>query len=1124
DLNIVAELVTAFDYEKLLDLTLSQLLSVQSDQAIHLAEHALDCWLSTYYDEGFFLRKLDVTLGELSGVTLTSTREILSEGMEEMVGAIVELMTYFYVDAIPRMAQNCAVPYVNDVAFKTLDLASCPNSEQIDPPPLAEGNTVLRFDTSPGLNSFLSFWFEDVVSEDYAALNTVLNGAAEELVFLNSESSTGDQSFNFTLPLIYNSVNYGSVFLKLADVKLSGLGTFRDLRPLIPFGSDLQPMYDPSDYPNEEESARRRLVSAGQQPYTTQTDIDIEGPLSIEAKVTINAYDLFEGYPEMINELRLTLGLSDIIFALRLLLEVDLVKLMDVRFRSFSTLTEIPCLLIPVEKLEPLAFNFNLSAVEIDAACAGTCEFPLLAYLQDGTPFSNENKEEISQLVTEFVAYWTAFVGTKGAQQLIDGAISQAEDDCAAIYELVDELTTFEERQRDDAATVFAYIFLGGCGVAAIGALLLVPLHRRRQKTAIAAKLVGTMPFERDEYFAGEMALTELRAKSIFQHPITPLVARFLVPFIQFMNVAGLVVAIGFSDAANITVNITLFGATTQTIALVPFTLFSTINDTWNSGAWPLAVLIAVASCMWPIAKNLVLMFVWFVPTTIVSAKRRRFILEVLDMLGKWSFLDVFVIVITLAALRSYVVGAFYANVAFLDDEVFITDVNVTPEHGLVLLCFVAALSLIVNHIVMFYHDRVEESNQRSEDRANGHEEIARKVPRRATIKSPVWKHEFSGASKAGLARVVNPVAIGVLGGTTALAFLLIAIGIGLPLITFELRGLLGILLEVISTDSPRLNGQMLNRKTYSVIEMGAALAESPTTNGFEEASIAFFKILYAIAVYVGPMILLMLQGALLFVPVNLNMGKSLFFWTKIASYWSGLEIFLVAMVLTILEISIVTQFITDFITNDVCSQIVGALELLVEDADLDAFCFNAVGVLEPTSILLFVGCFLELASFYAITVLAHAVFADRYYDAYKGLRDNVKPQRMLRLDRWILTRCTTLKPRSGGGPGSRGAVGPTSPAGDVSGGVGPFTDLDHQDDNELIDHEDMWCAPCNRCCANEKGQRTAEARIDAWQSRFGIPVASETREAGNPAFVAGPRSSPPPAQVSRFRRSSIDV
>ncbi|GBG24443.1 Hypothetical Protein FCC1311_006612, partial [Hondaea fermentalgiana] len=613
----------------------------------------------------------------------------------------------------------------------------------------------------------------------------------------------------------------------------------------------------------------------------------------------INAYDLFEGYPEMINELDVKLSVSDVFIMLQLLLEVDLVKLMDVRFRSFSTLREIPCLLIPVEKLEPLAFNFNLSAVEIQGGCAGTCDFPLLTYLEDSSPFVNneENQEEISKLVTDFVDYWTAFV---------------------------------------------------------------------------------------------------------------------------------------------------------------------------------------------------------------------------LDMLGKWSFLDVFVIVITLAALRSYVVGAFYANVAFIDDEVFITDVNVTPESGLVLLCFVAALSLVVNHIVMFYHDRVEESNQRSEDRANGNHEIAKRLPRRATVKYPIWKHEFSGSSKSGFTRVVDPIKAKIMMGVVGFAFLLIVIGIWLPLITFELRGLLGLLLEVVSTDSPRLNGEMLNRKTYSVIEMGAALAESPTTNGFEVVSLTFFKILYAIATYIGPIILFIMMTVLFLVPVNLNTGKSLFFWTKIASYWSGLEIFLVAMVLTIMEISIVTQFITDFITNDVCSQIVGALEVLVEEPDLDAFCFNAVGILQPTSVLLFVGVALELTCFYIITVIAHAVLADRYYDAYKGLRSDVKPHRMLRLDRFILTHFTTLK-RTAQRP-SRGAVDPSAPP-ELAGGVGPFTDLDNQDDNELIDHEDMWCAPCNRCCANEKGQRTAEARIDAWQSRFAVASNVHRRESGNPAFGA---SGGPPA--ARFRSNSIDV
>lgn len=1103
DMKLVVDLVTALNYEKILNLTLSQLFSVDEEQTFSLAEFALDCWLSTYYEDGFFIRQIDLTMGTLSGVEVTSTQEILSAGMEEMIDAIVYLASYFYFDAIPNMVQNCAVPYINEVMQDSLTIASCPDSSDIDPPNLSGNNTILRLDTSVGLNQFLEIWFTDVVGEDYASLNTVLEAAADSITWFNDQasSSNGDNSYNVTIPLVYNGVSYGEIYFRIADLTIDNLGTFTDLRPLVPFGSDGEPLYEVVNYLNlSSVSDRRQLLTSEQQPYTTQTNIDIVGPLTISAKITLNAYDLFVDYPNMVNEMDISISISDLVTGLRLLLQVDIIKLLEVQFVSFSSIEQIPCLLVPVEKLVPLDFNLSTSNVQLSVSCAGTCDFPSINYLEDGGTFTNENGDEISALIDEFVNYVNNFMTTKGAQELINVAIAQAETDCAAIYDIVEKLTTFDETSKQDAASMFAYIFLGACGVAGIATLAMVPLHRRRQKRAIEAKLAGTHPSDRDTYFASEMALTELRQKSIFQHPITPTIARFMIPFVQVMNVAGLVIAIGFSDAANIIATMTIFGAETQSVALVPFTLFSTINDTWNSGAWPLAVLIAVASCMWPITKNLVLLFLWFAPTTIVKAERRRFILEVLDMLGKWSFLDVFVIVITLAALSTYVVGAYYANLSFLDDDIFITDVNVTPESGLTLLAFVAALSLLVNHLVMFYHDKVAESNQRSEDRANGYDDIARMIPKRVNRKISIMNYEFTGLTRSGATRVVHPVAAKCIVGMLVLSLVLIVVGIIVPLITFELRGLIGILLEEISANSTRLDGQQLNVKTYSVISMGQKLSTSPTSTPFEVLSLFFFKVMYAIAVYVGPIILVLIMGALFVFPVNMNTGKSLFFWTKIASYWAGLEIWMVAMILTILEISIVSQFITDFITDDVCSQIKGAIEVLVTDADLDAYCFNTVGYFEPTAVILFAGLILQLVTFYVVTVIAAAVMADRYYDAYKGLRSDAKPRKMVRLNRWILSKCTKLQTdeaRVGNSASDRSSD---------SSLLGPFADYENQDDEELVNQENLWCcAPCNRWCENEKGQRQAEARIEAWQSRVAVASEANRRESPNPSYLRPP-------------------
>ena len=89
--------------------------------------------------------------------------------------------------------------------------------------------------------------------------------------------------------------------------------------------------------------------------------------------------------------------------------------------------------------------------------------------------------------------------------------------------------------------------------------------------------------------------------------------------------------------AFKIVITFTVVGLTVNEITLVPFTIISSVNDIWNSGAWPLSILIGVASCAWPIVKNAILMLIFFVPTTLLSEQKRAWYLELLDILGKWS-------------------------------------------------------------------------------------------------------------------------------------------------------------------------------------------------------------------------------------------------------------------------------------------------------------------------------------------------------------------------------------------------------------------------------------------------------------------------------------------------------
>ena len=57
----------------------------------------------------------------------------------------------------------------------------------------------------------------------------------------------------------------------------------------------------------------------------------------------------------------------------------------------------------------------------------------------------------------------------------------------------------------------------------------------------------------------------------------------------------------------------------------------------WNAKVYLLAVMIVVASGIWPYLKLFLLAFCWFVPTHIMSVRSRGRTLELLDVLGKWT-------------------------------------------------------------------------------------------------------------------------------------------------------------------------------------------------------------------------------------------------------------------------------------------------------------------------------------------------------------------------------------------------------------------------------------------------------------------------------------------------------
>ena len=102
-----------------------------------------------------------------------------------------------------------------------------------------------------------------------------------------------------------------------------------------------------------------------------------------------------------------------------------------------------------------------------------------------------------------------------------------------------------------------------------------------------------------------------------------------------------------------------LFGAQTDTI-------MSGVVYLWVSGSWPLAVVVFTASVLVPLAKILALTFLVVtvqVRTTWAAQERTR-LYRIVELVGRWSMLDIYVIALLVALVQLKAVATIKAGPA----------------------------------------------------------------------------------------------------------------------------------------------------------------------------------------------------------------------------------------------------------------------------------------------------------------------------------------------------------------------------------------------------------------------------------------------------------------------------
>jgi Paraquat-inducible protein A len=106
------------------------------------------------------------------------------------------------------------------------------------------------------------------------------------------------------------------------------------------------------------------------------------------------------------------------------------------------------------------------------------------------------------------------------------------------------------------------------------------------------------------------------------------------------------------------------------------FSIAQSIIEIWQAGGKELAFMMMIFSGIWPYTKLLMTMILWFMSPSSLSISRRGSVLLWLDFLGKWSMIDIFVLVISIAAFR---VSIQSPNTSYLPEDFYSIEMMVIP-------------------------------------------------------------------------------------------------------------------------------------------------------------------------------------------------------------------------------------------------------------------------------------------------------------------------------------------------------------------------------------------------------------------------------------------------------------
>ena len=322
--------------------------------------------------------------------------------------------------------------------------------------------------------------------------------------------------------------------------------------------------------------------------------------------------------------------------------------------------------------------------------------------------------DDVTQVANDLLGYVTELLGGTFLQVQIDRFLNEAPKRCPHRPEYQDNFAAssyapFEAVDTETGSVTFL-IALG----AAAATMLLVVLAiiffvrcttRRRNRAwvlSLSDRTVVQLHKAQMEQLARDKEINGLTV-AMFRSKHVPWLARYFVPLIILGNV-GFFLSGHLSLGATVNIEARFAGQELTIDKFFEFSMAKSSVDIWNAGGRELTIMILIFSGIWPYTKQFITLFLWFAPPRTVSVQRRGSIFLWLDALAKWSMVDIFVLVVSVAAFRVSIVSPV---VSFLPEDFYSIDLLVVPLWGLYANMIAQIISQVSSHFIIHYHRKI---------------------------------------------------------------------------------------------------------------------------------------------------------------------------------------------------------------------------------------------------------------------------------------------------------------------------------------------------------------------------------------------------------------------------------